>query len=54
MLRKKDSVIEAAEYLKQAVFNAFKNSKKLPWPPIADNLTIFHRYHQSSEIFWNM
>ena len=34
----KDSVMEAVEYLQEAILNAFKNSKEVPWPPTADDL----------------
>ena len=34
----KDSVMEAAEYLRQAIHYAFKHIKKLPWPSTADDL----------------
>ena len=33
-----DSVMKAAEYLRQVILDAFKNSKELPWPPTADDL----------------
>ena len=37
-LGSKDSVMEAAEYLRQAILDAFKNSKELHWPLTANDL----------------
>ena len=37
-LSSNDSVMEAAEYVRQAILDAFKNSKELTWPPTADDL----------------
>ena len=37
-LDSKGSIMEAAEYLRQAILDTFKNSKELPWPPTADDL----------------
>ena len=40
-LGSKKSVMEASEYLRQAILNAFNNSKELPWPPTAGDLGNF-------------
>ena len=53
-LDSKDSVIEAAQYPWQAILDAFKNSKELPWPSTAEDLDYFPPLPPKSQVFWNM